>query len=101
MTLTGLGDPTQVNIATVTSNYLNVIDLHPILGRTFLSQEESSADVAIISEAFWRKRLSSDPPVLVRSITLNSIPPRIVGVMSDAQVAWFGEKLEFLITKPS
>ena len=100
MTLTGLGDPTQVNIATVTSNYLNVIDLHPILGRTFLPQEESSADVAIISEAFWRKRLSSDPAVLGRSITLNSIPHTIVGVMSDPPVAWFGQNLEVLITKP-
>ena len=100
MTLTGLGDPAQVNIATVTSNYLNVIDLHPILGRSFLPQEESSADVAIISEAFWRKRLNSDPAVLGRSITLNSIPHTIVGVMSDPPLAWFGQNLEVLITKP-
>src|SRR5436305_9146733 len=98
--LTGLGEPVQINVAAVTASYLDVIGIHPILGRGFLPQEESAADVAIISETFWRKRLNSDPAVLGRSITLNSIPHTIVGVMSDPPVAWFGQNLEVLITKP-
>jgi predicted permease len=99
-TLTGPGEPAQVNIAAVTSNYLNVLDLRPILGRAFLPQEESSADVAIVSEGFWRKRLNSDPAVLGRSITLNGVAHTVIGVIHDPPVAWFGANLEVLITKP-
>ena len=98
--LTGLGEPVQVNIAAVTANYLDLIGSHPILGRGFLPQEESAADVAIINETFWRKRLSSDPAVLGRSITLDGVPHTIVGVISNTPVAWYGLDLEVLTTKP-
>jgi putative ABC transport system permease protein len=38
VTLSGLGDPVQLNGGHVTSNYFDVLGVRPILGRTFLPQ---------------------------------------------------------------
>src|ERR1700745_2682802 len=60
-TLTGLGDPVQVFGGRLTSNYFDVLGVRPILGRNFLPQEQESADVAVVTRNFWKKRLGADP----------------------------------------
>jgi predicted permease len=98
--VTGLGDPVQVNGANTTANYMETLGVRPILGRNFLPQEEMTADVALVSTNFWRRRLNSDPQVIGRSVTLNSVPTTIVGVLPNLPVAWFGRDLEILTVKP-
>jgi predicted permease len=88
--LTGQGDPVQLNGANTTANYFDTLGIRPILGRTFLPEEEMKADVALVSQNFWRKYLNSDPQVVGRSITLNGVPTTIVGVLPNPAVAWFG-----------
>src|SRR5204863_375273 len=70
-TLTGLGDAVQVLGGQVTSNYFDVLGVHPIRGRNFLPAEEETADVAMVTENFWQKRMGGDANVIGRSITLN------------------------------
>src|SRR6266581_5279167 len=65
-TLTGLGNPVQLFGGKVTSNYFDVLGVRPIRGRNFLPNEEEGADVAVVTENFWRKRLGSDPNVIGR-----------------------------------
>ena len=55
-----MGDPVLVNGGRVTSNYFDTLGVPPIRGRTFLTNEEETADVAVVTEAFWRKRLGGD-----------------------------------------
>ena len=81
--LTGMGDPVQLNGGIVTANYFDLLGVRPLRGRLFLPDEEEKADVALISEHFWRKQLASDPQVLGRSLTLNGVPTTIVGRHSD------------------
>ena len=100
MTLTGLGDPVQLNTASLTWNYFDVLGIRPMRGRTFLPQEEEGADVAIVTQSFWRNRLGQDPNVLNRSINLNGVAHTIVGVVPDLSVAWFGPNVELCTTKP-
>ena len=45
VTLTGLGDPVQLNASAVTANYFELLGVHPLLGRLFRPEEESVADV--------------------------------------------------------
>ncbi len=99
-TLTGLGDAAQVFGSQVTPNYFDVLGVHPIQGRTFLPDEEEKADVAMVSENFWRKRLGSDPNVIGRSITLDGIAHTIVGVLPNMPTAWSGPNAELWTTKP-
>jgi predicted permease len=101
-TLTGLGDPVQVFGGRLTWNYFDLLGVRPIRGRTFLPQEEDRADVAVVTERFWRGRLGGDPNVIGRSITLDGTPHTIVGVLPNQPAAWFGANAvaEVWTTKP-
>ena len=100
-TLTGLGDPVQFPAFRVTANYFDVLGVKPIRGRNFLPNEEEGADVAIVSEHFWKGRLGADPDVIGRSITLDGIAHTIVGVIPNMPVTWVGPNgNEVWTTKP-
>ncbi len=101
-TLTGLGDPAQIFGGRLTSNYFDVLGVRPIRGRNFLPEEEEGADVALVTENFWRKRFGSDPNVIGRSITLDGTPHTIIGVLPNMPVTWFGANpvAEVWTTKP-
>jgi predicted permease len=98
--LTGLGEPVQVLGENVTANYFDLLGIRPIVGRNFLRQEEMRDDVALITENFWRKRLSADPGVLGRSIALNGVATTIVGVLPNLPISWFGRDSEVFTVKP-
>jgi putative ABC transport system permease protein len=101
-TLTGLGDPVQIFGGRLTSNYFDVLGVRPIRGRNFLPQEEEGADVALITENFWQKRLGGDPNVIGRSITLDGTAHTVVGVLPNMPASWFGANpiAEVWTTKP-
>jgi len=101
-TLTGVGDPVLVNGGRVTSNYFDTLGVRPIRGRNFLPNEEETADVAVVTEGFWRKRLGGDPNVIGRSIALDGVAHAIVGVLPNQPAAWFGNSpvAEVWTTKP-
>jgi len=98
--LTGMGDPVQLNGGIVTANYFDLLGVRPIRGRLFLPNEEEKADVALVSEHFWRSQLASDPQVLGRSIALNGVPTTIVGVIPTMPLSWFGVDCDVWTTKP-
>src|ERR1051326_1443053 len=99
-TLTGLGDPVQLFGGRVTSNYFDVLGLRPIRGRNFLPNEEEGADVAMVTENFWQKRMGGDPNILGRSITLDGVAHTIVGVLPNFPFSWVGPNAEVWTTKP-
>src|SRR5439155_4111109 len=101
-TLTGVGDPVQLNGGRVTPNYFDVLGVRPIRGRNFLPNEEEGADVTVVTENFWRKRLGGDENVIGRSIALDGVAHTIVGVLPNQPAAWFGTNAvaEVWTTKP-
>ena len=82
-TLTGLGDPVQIFGGRVTANYFDVLGVRPVRGRNFLPEEEESADVAMVTENFWQKRMGGDPRVIGRSVTLDGVPHTVVGILPN------------------
>jgi putative ABC transport system permease protein len=100
-TLTNLGDPVQIPVFKVTANWFDVLGVAPIRGRNFLPQEEEGADVALVTENFWRKRMGGDPNVIGRSITLDGVAHTIVGVIPNMPANWVGPNgNEVWTTKP-
>src|SRR6184192_76753 len=99
-TLTGLGDPVQLFGGKVTSNYFDVLGVRPIRGRNFLPQEEDTANVAMVTQNFWQKRMGGDANVIGRSITLDGVPDTIVGVLPNLPFSWAGPNAEIWTTKP-
>ncbi len=69
---------------TVTANFFSLLGGRPVLGRTFLPEEDrpGSAPVAVLSYACWQSHFGGDRQVLGRTITLDTVGYTIVGVMS-------------------
>src|SRR5216110_3136916 len=99
-TVTGLGDPFQVPIFKTTSNWFDVLGLRAIRGRTFLPEEEEGADVAVVTDRFWKGRLGGDPNVIGRALTLDGVAHTIVGVISTLPISWSGPNADIWTTKP-
>jgi putative ABC transport system permease protein len=89
-TVTGLGDPLSAPISRTTANWFDVLGVRPIMGRTFLQQEEEGADVAIITERFWKGRLAGSQDVIGKTIVLDGVAHTIVGVIPNIPVSWTG-----------
>src|SRR5438309_2721416 len=81
------GSPAQtVPAARVTYNFFDVLGLPPSQGRNFTTDEGSdkAANVAIISDDFWRNTLNSRRDVLGTTIVIDGTPRTIIGVMPKA-----------------
>lgn len=81
--VTGLEEGERISSNTVSANFFAVLGVSPALGRTFLQEETvlGGAPVVILSDAYWRGRLGSDPAVIGRTLTLDGVPTEVVGVM--------------------
>ena len=68
----------------VSGNYFSVLQVPPVLGRAFNSEEDSdhlgAYPVAVISHRLWRSRFHSDPGVIGQTLRVNSRELTVVGV---------------------
>lgn len=70
----------------VSANYFDVLEVKPILGRTFLSDEDKNIGanaVVVLSNSFWQRRLSSDPNIVGKTVQLNNRAYEVIGVTPD------------------
>src|SRR5438128_5121725 len=89
-TVTGLGDPLSVPIFKATANWFDVLGVRPIMCRTFLPQEEEGANVAIITDRFWKARFAGTQDIIGKTIMLDGVGHTIVGVIANMPVSWTG-----------
>jgi len=81
--LTGVGDPERLDGIRVSRGFFGALEVPPRMGRTFTAAEEAPGGprAAVVSDAFWRERLGSDPGVVGREIKLDGESVTIVGLM--------------------
>ncbi len=76
-------NPARLHCALVAQNFLTTLGISPVLGRNFTPEEDlpNGPKVALISDGLWLSRYNRDPAVLDKTISLDSQPVRIVGVL--------------------
>ena len=81
--LTGAGEAEQVNGQFVSSDFLQILGVKPLLGRAFAAGEDEigAAPIALISEGLWRRKFNSAIDVLGKGLTLDGKSYTIVGVI--------------------
>jgi putative ABC transport system permease protein len=81
--LTGGGDPERVFASVVEPSYFRILTTPPLLGRVLVDADDrvGAEPVAVLSEAFWKRRFGGDRGVLGRVVVLSGLSTRIVGVM--------------------
>lgn len=87
--------PRQLGGARVTANFFRTLGMKPVLGRTFLPDEdgldhpENAARSVVISYRLWQEDLGADPNVLGRTLRVDSVPYTIIGVAPDGFQFWW------------
>jgi putative ABC transport system permease protein len=81
--MTGGGEPQQINMNRANADFFHLLGIAPAMGRDFLAVEDQigGADVAILSDGFWRGHFNADPQILGKTITLDGKATTIVGVL--------------------
>jgi putative ABC transport system permease protein len=76
------GEPVSVPAADVPHNVFALLGVEPILGRTFLPEEEQEGNqrVAMVSESFWRSHFNAYPSLGGKSILIDRQSYQVVGV---------------------
>ncbi len=95
-TLTGNGEPEQLNSQRVSATFFPTLGIMPARGRNFSADEDTpnGPAVCIISHELWQTRFGGRPSIVGETITLNGqswqvigiLPPRLSPPFSQVQV---------------
>ncbi|HKN47121.1 MAG TPA: ABC transporter permease, partial [Candidatus Polarisedimenticolia bacterium] len=88
----GDADPERVDGRSVTFAFLATLGAPPVLGRDFIREDDrpGAEPVAILGNAFWKRRFAADPGVVGRNILLDGRSYTVIGV-APARLRFLGE----------
>jgi predicted permease len=80
----GTGEPEQVGGQQASANFLPMIGVQPIRGRSFTAEEDRDGGppVAMISQRLWERRYSGAADIVGRAIQIDGTPYTVVGVFA-------------------
>jgi predicted permease len=77
------GEIEKINAQMISGTYFSVLGVNASLGRTFTDADDQnprSHPVAVVSHAWWERRLGSDIAAVGKTITIDQVTYTIVGV---------------------
>jgi len=95
--LSGTSGPEPIRVQDVTPNFFDLLGVKPILGRTFVADEQQELTQAIvISDSFWKRHFDGDPGVLGKSFTNHNtgIVSTVVGIMPPGFAPFYGDRID-------
>ncbi|MDE3156411.1 MAG: ABC transporter permease [Acidobacteriota bacterium] len=84
--LSGSGDAERLRGEFISSDFFRILDVQPVLGRTFRAGEDriGAAPIALISAGLWQRRFGRTLDIVGRPIRLDGREYTIVGVIPAA-----------------
>ena len=81
--ITGIAQPEQVNTALITDGILQTLNVPAAAGQwlTAKDQHPRGAQRVMLSYGYWQRRFGGDPSVVGRTISVDSQPREIAGIM--------------------
>src|SRR5262245_46356778 len=81
-TLTGVGQAEQLKGLRVTGDFLPMLGVRPVAGRTLIRDDETTRSRSVvISRDLWRRQFAMDPGIVGRTVLLNGESHAVVGVL--------------------
>jgi predicted permease len=92
-TLTGDGEPEQLNGLRVSASFLPTLGIAPARGRDFTAEQDApnGPAVCIISHELWQTRFGGRDRIVGQTILLNGLPWEVIGVTPPRLSAPFGQ----------
>ncbi|MFY9733187.1 MAG: ABC transporter permease [Candidatus Acidiferrales bacterium] len=81
--LLGDGDAQRLEGQRVSADFFDMLNIRPLLGRTFLPEEDKlgAPAVVVIGDDLWRSRFNSSPKILGKSLNLSGESYTVIGVV--------------------
>ncbi len=81
--LTGEGEPEQVQAGAVSADLFPLLGVEPARGRVFTTEEDKPGGerVVVLSHGFWQRRFGGDPNIINQTISLDSQGATVIGIM--------------------
>ena len=98
MTLTGNGDPLQVNVLRVNDGFFPTLGVLPAKGRNFAASEDvpNGAAVCILSHEFWQAQFGGRDDLVGGTIQLDGRGWQVIGVLPPSLTAPFTQVQVFV-----
>src|SRR5215470_4002942 len=81
------GGGAVIPVNRVSTNYFDVLEVQPAMGRGFADWDEQAGHhVAILSYGFWQRVVGGDPHIAGRTIRISDEPYTVIGVMPQGFV---------------
>jgi predicted permease len=79
-------DASQIDVGLVTGNYLSVMGLSPVLGRSFNSDDDGAgaAPVILLTHGYWLSHFGGDPNVVGKEMRIGGRQVPVIGVLQAA-----------------
>lgn len=76
----------SVRAARISAHYLDVLGIHPVLGRNFTEEEDrpGGAKVALLGGRLWRSVFNSDRTLVGQAIRLKGESYTVIGILPEA-----------------
>lgn len=102
VTVTDQGDPARLGAVRASANLFPLLGVSARIGRLFTEEEDRSGggDVAVLSDAYWRRQFGADPSVIGRTLTLDGVPRVVIGVLPPDFRLPKGHELGELVSMP-
>jgi putative ABC transport system permease protein len=86
--LSGIDRPENIGGQAVSSGYLSMLGVRPLIGRDFLPSEENAGTppVVLLSFSLWQSHFGGDVNIIGRNISLDGRAFSIIGVLPAAYV---------------
>jgi putative ABC transport system permease protein len=82
-TVTGQAEPEQLRSVFVTYGILQALGVQPAVGRWFSQADDTpgSPETVMLTYGYWQRRFGGDKSVVGRTLTVDSTPRAVIGVM--------------------
>ncbi len=67
----------------VSSNYFDLLGVKAALGRTFLTEEDQTSGMLVVSHKFWQREFAGDPALVGKTVTLNNNSFTVIGITPE------------------
>lgn len=84
-TVTGRGEPEQIETLNVTDGTLPVLGIHPAIGRAISAADDqpNGPQVVLISHAYWLRAFGGNPAAVGQTVMVNGLAREVIGVLPE------------------
>jgi len=81
--LLGGTEPENIQSGVVSANFFDVMGVKPLMGRTFVPEDElpGAEAVLVLSYDYWQRSHNGDPNIVGRVFRMNNRPHTVIGIL--------------------